>query len=332
MTSARDIRAARSVPPARRTYWCLEGTRRKPTDYEVTSTALLYYPSRGFEVETPTLEHYAEQPRTTSSREAFADPAKLTYSAYVAERRDQESFLDRLLERPTDPVPRELAPLVGLVSALRFPLHGFQMVASYIGALAPNGRITICCTFQAADELRRIQRLCQWLSRSGRGAAELDALGRELWQQAEPLQPLRRLVEELLVTYDWEAALVALNGVIKPVLDHLWFEHVQGLAERHDDEVLEKILSSLGDDGLWHEAWFLAFCRAAHEGDAGRAEHLQARVGALRPRVAQAIQALLPLFGGPFEDEGERAYVWRELDAVLGAHLEKAGLAGGGST
>jgi hypothetical protein len=56
----RDIRAARATPPARRTYSCLEGARKKPTDYQVTSTALLYYPTRGFEVETPVWRHYVE--------------------------------------------------------------------------------------------------------------------------------------------------------------------------------------------------------------------------------------------------------------------------------
>jgi len=36
---------------------------------------------------------------------------------------------------------------------------------------------------------------------------------------------------------------------------------------------------------------------------------------------------LLPVFGGLFGDEGERAYVWRELDVALEAHLQRAGLA-----
>jgi toluene monooxygenase system protein E len=321
-SSPREIRAARALPPARRTYACLEGSRRKPTDYEITSTALLYYPERGFEVDSPVVRHYAP----SAGWDAFRDPAGLTYSAYVAERRDQEAFLDRLLERPTESLPAVLSPLLGLFSALRFALHGMQMVAAYIGAFAPSGRIAIAATFQAADELRRIQRVCQWLSRSGRPPTEVDALGRELWQQGPALQPLRRLVEELLVTYDWQLALVALNGVVKPLFDRLWFEQVVGLAERHDDEVLEKILSSLGDDGLWHETWFIAFAKLAQEKDAAGAERLRSQVLTWRPRAASALQALFPAFERLFGDEGERAYVWRELDGALSAHLHRAGL------
>jgi toluene monooxygenase system protein E len=323
----RELRAARAGEPARRTYLCLEGKRRKPSDYEVTSTALLYYPARGFEVDTPVWRHYLAYQRNGRLRsehwDEFEDPAHTTYSSYVAERRDQEAFLDRLLERPPAPVARELRPLLGLFSALRFPLHGLQMTAAYVGALAPSGRITIPALFQAADEMRRVQRVCRWLSRSGVPAAELDALGRELWQQAPAFQPLRRLVERLLVTYDWGEALIALNGIIKPVFDRLWFEQLVVVAEQHHDEVLEKILSSLGDDGRWHEAWFVDLARLLHA-DRANARAFARAVDEFRPLLVQAVQALLPAFDGLLGDEGTRAYVWRELESALETHLSHA--------
>ena len=328
----RDLRAARAIPPTRRAYLCLEGSRKKPSDYQITSTALLYYPARGFEVETPVARHYSEHQKHGQLRserwDDFEDPAHFTYSSYVAERRDQEAFLDRLLERPSDPLSAELQPLLGLISALRFPLHGLQMVAAYVGALAPSGRISIAAAFQAADELRRIQRLCQWLSRSSVPAPQLDALGRELWQQSPALQPLRRLIERLLVTYDWGEALLALNGIVKPIFDRLCFEQLVGIAERQHEEVLEKILSSLGDDARWHEAWFVEFSRLALASDAGNAAMLERAVVEWRQPAARALQALLPAFGHLFGDEGERAYAWRELEVALDAHLRNAGLSG----
>jgi toluene monooxygenase system protein E len=326
----RELRAVRATPPGRRTYLCLEGARKKPTDYQVTSTALLYYPARGFEVETPVWRHYVEHQQKGQLQfqrwDDFEDPAHFTYSTYVAERRDQEAFLDRLFERPVGPTSAELRPLLGLISALRFPLHGLQMVAAYVGALAPSGRISIAAAFQAADELRRIQRLCQWLGRSGVPIVQLDALGREIWQQSLAFQPLRRFIERLLVTYDWGEALIVLNGILKPIFDRLWFEHLVGVAERQHDEVLEKTLSSLGDDARWHEAWFSDFARLALVDDANNAAAAARAVGEFRPLAARAIQALLPAFAGLLGDEGARAYVWRELDVALEAHLERAGL------
>ena len=91
--NARQARALRVTGPARRTYLCLEGQRRKPSDYEITTTALLYYPSRGFEVETPVWEHYLTYQRNGQLRspcwESFEDPNHTPYTSYVAHRRDQ---------------------------------------------------------------------------------------------------------------------------------------------------------------------------------------------------------------------------------------------------
>ena len=42
--NGRETRSRRASQPAPRTYPCLEQQRTKPTDYEVTTTALLYYP------------------------------------------------------------------------------------------------------------------------------------------------------------------------------------------------------------------------------------------------------------------------------------------------
>jgi hypothetical protein len=100
-----------------------------------------------------------------------------------------------------------------------------------------------------------------------------------------------------------------------------------GVAERHHDEVLEKTLSSLGDDARWHEAWFSDLARLALASDAGNAAAAERVVSEWRPLAARAVQSLLPAFDGLLGDEGARAYVWRELDVALEAHLQRAGLA-----
>jgi toluene monooxygenase system protein E len=323
--TAREARARRVVGRARRTYLPLEQQRRKPTDYEVTTSALLYYPARGFEVETPVWEHYQRYQRgsvlSCSDWEAFEDPAHTTYSSYVAARRDQETFLDRLFERPAQPLAPGLRPLLGVLSALRFPLHGLQMTAAYVGALAPSGRVSVAAAFQAADELRRIQRICQWLSRSGKPVSELDALGRELWQQHGAFQPLRRLIEELLVTYDWGQALIALNGIIKPIFDRLWFEHVAVAAARHEDEVLAQTLRSLAEDGHWHEAWFGALSKLLLVSDAGNLVAFNQGAADVRAQAVQALRALWPAFEGVLGDDTACSKLSDELTARQAAGL-----------
>jgi Methane/Phenol/Toluene Hydroxylase len=52
------------------------------------------------------------------------------------------------------------AAMVGLARShtgpLRFPGHGLQMLAAYIGKMAPSSRITMAASFQAADEMRSV--------------------------------------------------------------------------------------------------------------------------------------------------------------------------------
>lgn len=326
--TAKEARRRRVVGRARRTYLPLEEQRHKPTDYEVTTSALLYYPERGFEVETPVWHHYVKYQRGSALRcadwEAFEDPAHTTYSSYVAARRDQEAFLDRLYERPASRLVPELGPLLGPLSALRFFLHGLQMTSAYVGALAPSGRISVVAAFQAGDELRRIQRVCQWLSRSGISVPELDALGRELWQQHAAFQPLRRLTEELLVTYDWGEALLALNGIIKPIFDRLWFEQLAAVAARHGDEQLAQTLRSLDEDGRWHEAWFIKWSRLALAGDPKNAGFFASTTARLGAQATQAARALLPVFEPLLGDATARSRLADQLDAALARHLAAA--------
>jgi toluene monooxygenase system protein E len=327
--TAREARARRVDGRARRTFLPLEPQLRKPSDYQVTSSALLYYPERGFEVETPVWQHYQEHQRgsiwSCRNWEAFEDPAHTTYRSYVAARRDQEAFLDRFFERPSPPLASGLRPLLGVLSALRFPLHGLQMTAAYVGALAPSGRICVAAAFQAADELRRIQRLCQWLSRSGVSVSELDALGREQWQEQPAFQPLRRLIEELLVTYDWGQALITLNGVVKPIFDRLWFEHLALAVAPHDDEVLLQTLRSLAEDGRWHEAWFAELAKLVFESDSRNVTAFTSVSVDAHERASHALSALLPAFAGVLGDDTACRGLAERLSATLAARWEVVG-------
>ena len=65
---------------------------------------------------------------------------------------DDEGYDDGLSEVWVDFLDRWYAPL-------RFPAHGLQMLAAYVAQMAPASRVTNCAAFQAADELRRVQRI-----------------------------------------------------------------------------------------------------------------------------------------------------------------------------
>lgn len=61
-------------------------------------------------------------------------------------------------------------------------------------------------------------------------------------------------MERLLVTYDWGEVFVALNLVLKPMIDDLLLRRTSDLALGHDDHLLGQIFYSLNEDCQWRQA------------------------------------------------------------------------------
>ena len=76
-----------------------------------------------------------------------------------------------------------------------------------------------------------------------------------LWQTDSIWQPLREVVEKLLIAYDWAESFIGLNLVLKPLVDELFMNYVSDLALRQDDYLLGQIFYSLNEDCQWHRQW-----------------------------------------------------------------------------
>jgi hypothetical protein len=109
------------------------------------------------------------------------------------------------------------------------------MVASYVGQMAPSGRIVITATLQAGDEMRRVQRIAYRIRQLQKVYRGFATDSRTLWQNDTLWQPLRFAVEKLLVCYDWAESFVALNLVLKPMIDEMFMNHLSDLALREGD-------------------------------------------------------------------------------------------------
>jgi toluene monooxygenase system protein E len=250
---------------SQRTYWHLLGKQRMPSEYEIVSSRLLYYTERDFEVKVPAAAWYERYQRDSCWRctdwELFHDPRETTYAAYTARRAKQETYVDGLLESiDRSAHDRTLASewrtaLERLFAPLLYPLHGLQMIASYIGQMAPSGRITMAALFQSADEVRRIQRIGYRIRQLQQTWPELAHGHKEIWLHDGAWQPLREAVEHLLVTYDWGESFVGLNLCLKPALDELVTLHLANAARAQADHPLAQILGSLREDALWQREW-----------------------------------------------------------------------------
>jgi len=260
-----------------KTYSHLAGRRRMPTEYEIVTSRLHYYVGRGFEVNVPISDWYKQyqddSPLQCSDWDAFHDPRETTYTRYTALQRVKEGYVDALLtsiERPEESrgVDPTWSPVrARTLSAFRYAGHCLQMIAAYVGQMAPSGRITIAALFQAADEMRRVQRAAYGTALARLRDPEIAAQGKAAWQSDPAWQPFRALLERLLVTYDFGESLVALNACVKPLVDLVFVTELAAEARRRSDPLWGEVLASLDEDCQWHRAWMKALL------DMVRADH-----------------------------------------------------------
>jgi toluene monooxygenase system protein E len=261
-----------------RTYTHLAGRNRVPTSYEVSSSGLLYYPRHGFSVQTPCdpwyEAHQASSLLQAADWEAFSDPSATTYADYVRRQRDREVALDAVLATAvldTPPEPAWLDQLEQVFAPLRYPGHGLMMAAAYVGSMAPGGKIVITAGLQAADEVRRVHRFAYQLGQYRIASPGLGDGSRRLWETDGSWRELRRLVERLLMTYDWGECLAALNLAVKPVFDALVNRALAATARDAGDHSLALVLASLDQDAAWHRDWTRQLVRECAAYDSRRA-------------------------------------------------------------
>lgn len=287
-----------------RTYWHLAGLGAKPSRYEVATSRLSYHPTRGFEVNAPVTawfaRHGADVHLHVDDWESFRDPRETTYERYCEIQHASETLVDGLFRSIEDPSttisPHWEATLAAIVPTLRFPVHALQMGAAYLGQLAPASRIVIACAFQAGDEVRRVQRLAYrtaLLEARAPGTAERS---RSAWVNDAPWQPLRVLLERLLVTYDWGEAFVALNLCLKPAFDDLFVGELARRAAAAGDGAFAEVLRALHEDCRWHREWSLALIRTVIDADPANADVVRAWREEWDQRVGPALATCETLY------------------------------------
>lgn len=240
-------------------YSHLADKERLPSDYETSTTHMLYYPDKGgFEVKTPITDWYDQYQSSSKIKlprlSEFIDPDETTYSHYVKQQKQKENFLDKEFKFITETAydaaldPDWVKTLAQVVSPLRYLWHGFQMISSYLGSMVPEGRIAIVFAFQSMDEMRRIQRIAYRIRQLQNTRPNFGEDGGDAWQRQVHWQPLRRGIEYLLTTYDWVESFVALNFCFKWLLDHFILIDFSMIAKNNGDPHLEVMFHSFWED------------------------------------------------------------------------------------
>ena len=297
--------------PRQKTYWHLDRERRMPTEYEIVTSKLLCYTGEGFtgkrfELDVPLQRWYRQYQEgsllTCTSWEKFHDPRETTYSKYTALQMDKEIFVDRLLEEIEQTgYDRGLSPswvhtLSNVLAPFRYPVHGLQMVVAYIGQMAPSGKLAITAALQAGDEVRRVERIAQRVRQLQTAHTGFARNSKEVWERSAEWQPLREIIEKLLIVYDWGESFVVLNLVLKPMLDELFLKHFSDLALRENDHLLGQMFYSLNEDCQWHREWSQALVQMAVEDTPANRQVIQPWIDTWYPRAAAAVHAFSSTF------------------------------------
>ncbi|TVT21729.1 toluene hydroxylase [Amycolatopsis acidiphila] len=288
--------------------------RRKPTPYEAVTGKFHYHFRRDpapFEMDPQWslnqwyLTHREGSPLQVEDWEDFRDPHKLTYRDYVALQHDREVYVDALVDEheaagSADKLDHGwVDTLRTLFVPLRFPLHVLQMTSLYVGQMAPSSYITNCAHFQAADEMRRIQRIAYWtkvLANAHGDDIAATSTARRAWEDDPAWQPLRQTLETLLIAYDWGEAFTALNLVVKPAVDALVNNVFGQLAEANGDRFLAALCTEFGRDARRSQDWTQALTGYAIERNPDLAGVLGDWVQQWQPRADQAVEGLAGQF------------------------------------
>jgi len=188
------------------------------------------------------------------------------------------------------------------------------MTGLYIGQMAPSSFITNCANFQAADEMRRVQRIAYWtkvLSNAHGDDLAATSTARGPWEDDEAWQPLRAALEQLLVAHDWGEAFTALNLALKPAVDSLLNWQFAELARSNDDHFLALLFSEFQRDSQRSRDWTAALVRYTLEREPELRDVLTGWLETWQPRAHRAVESLAPIF--------ETAPRPKPADQVVGA-------------
>jgi toluene monooxygenase system protein E len=155
----------------------------------------------------------------------------------------------------------------------RYLIHCAQMGSAYLVQLAQSSTIENCAMFQAADQLRWVQRLA-YRTRELAKAHPAYGFGtseRKTWEQDQTWQGFRELMEKALVAYDWGEHLVALNLVAKPALDEAFLRQLGLAARRNGDTLLGLLADAQLIDSDRSRRWTKAFVDFVVQKEANKA-------------------------------------------------------------
>jgi hypothetical protein len=332
-----DTEDAKGTRRPLKTWSAFGNLGRRPSEYEIV-THKMNHTSRDTPLELGPdshgnlwlIQHRDRIKLTVQDWNAFRDPDQLTYRKYVTSQDKSETYLDAIIQGFTRTGRTRNAPdfLQRCLTPSRYLVHGLQMMSAYLQQLAPSTYVGNCAAFQTGDQLRRVQRVAYRTKQLDRSYPEhlFGKTERIAWEQMPEWQGLRKGIERLLVSFDWDDVFVGLNLVVKPLADELTLRQFAVVARHLNTELDALIADNLFLDAERSHRWTEALTRFAIADNSANRTHLQSRLAKWRPLADEIIETWSRLLGsflsGPSASDQiavAAASAWRNF-------LDKVGL------
>lgn len=270
-----------------KTWSHLAANRRRPTEYEIVSTNLLWTDwgdkpfamGRTLPISQWMVKNRNQSPLRKADWEAFRDPDQMIYRTYNTIQDGQEAYVDGLLndhqknDHDSGMPAAWVTELARSYSPARYLMHSVQMASNYLVTVAPASTVMNCFIFQAGDSLR-------WVSRIAYRTAELrkafpdvgfGAVERDAWERDPAWQGFRELVERVLTSYDWAEQFIALNLVVKPAIDAAFLGGLARTGRANHDSLTGVLCDAQLIDSERCRRWTAALIAFARQTDGNRA-------------------------------------------------------------
>jgi len=210
-------------------------------------------------------------------------------------------------------------------------------MSAYLQQLAPSSYIGNCSAFQTADQLRRIQRVAYRTKQLDLAypARSFGKTERREWEGRREWQGMRKGIERLLVTFDWDDAFVGLNLVVKPLVDEITLHQFAIVARDLDANLDAMIADNLFLDVKRSCQWSAALCQFFIAASPGNREHLVALFAKWRPLADDILDTGSKLLGSFSQTRSTdeiaicTAAAWSEFGRQAGLQTQESKDAGG---
>jgi phenol hydroxylase P1 protein len=230
----------------------------------------------------------------------FTDPRQYYYTPYVSNRAAlHEAFgktLDYVADRQLlDKMPEDWRRVVAeVLLPLRYYESGAQLLLVNGARFAYGTTVEQCLSYAAFDRVGNAQLISRIGIAFGGNTDSALAPTKGAWMDADYLQGLRRLVEELLVEPDWAAAMVAVDltdQLLYPLLTRR-LDEAALLSGAGAYSLLTQYLATwYADNRKWVDALTAAWLADKNHGEANR-ETLRQITARYLPRAIDAVVTL----------------------------------------